>query len=241
MADRLQKILSRYGIASRREAEQLILAGRVRLNGEVVTELGTKADPISDRIEVDSNLILKETPQTQWLLLHKPVGFICTRRDPQGRNTVFDLLPLGCDRLYYVGRLDYNSSGALLLTNDGDTANRLTHPSHHIPKTYEVWVQGHPKRSDLEQWRHGLILDEKMTLPAEVKILAKQSQQTQLQIILKEGRNRQIRRIAEQLGYPVIALHRSAIASIYLGDLTSGHHRQLLPQEINFLVASGIR
>jgi pseudouridine synthase len=240
MADRLQKILSRHGVASRRGAEQLILAGRVKLNGVVVTELGTKADPECDRIEVDSKLILKESPQTQWVLLHKPVGFICTRHDPQGRKTVFDLLPPDCDRLYYVGRLDYNSSGALLLTNDGDVANQLSHPSHHIPKTYEVWVKGHPNQTDLQAWRQGVWLDDKLTLPAEVTILTTKSQQTQLKIVLREGRNRQIRRVAEQLGYPVIGLHRSAIASIVLGSLNSGKHRPLSPQEIEQLALTNI-
>ncbi|MEE3715980.1 pseudouridine synthase [Tumidithrix elongata RA019] len=241
MADRLQKILSRYGVASRREAEQLILAGRVKLNGAIVTELGTKADPTCDRIEVDNHLIVKETPQILWVLLYKPVGFICTRHDPQGRKTIFDLLPPTYDRLYYVGRLDYNSSGALLLTNDGDRANLLTHPRHHIPKTYEVWVKGQPSQSDLQQWRQGVLLDEKTTLPADVTVLAAQPQQTQLRIVLREGRNRQIRRVAEQLGYPVLALHRVAIASITLGDLRSGSHRLLKPCEIEKLALSHSR
>ncbi|CAN1212607.1 pseudouridine synthase [Tumidithrix helvetica PCC 7403] len=241
MTERLQKILSRYGVASRRGAEQLILAGRVKLNGAIVTELGTKADPESDRIEIDNHLIVKETPQILWVLLYKPIGFICTRHDPQDRKTVFDLLPPAYNRLYYVGRLDYNSSGALLLTNDGDRANLLAHPRHHIPKTYEVWVKGQPSQSDLQQWRQGILLDEKTTLPADVTVMTTQPQQTQLRIVLREGRNRQIRRVAEQLGYPVLALHRTAIASITLGDLRSGSHRLLKPCEIEKLAFSHSR
>jgi 16S rRNA pseudouridine516 synthase len=233
MTERLQKIIARFGIASRREAEKLILASRVRLNGEIVTELGIKADPQCDRIEVDGKLISQDQPPEKiYILLHKPVAVICTRCDPQGRKTVLDLLPQHYQHLYPVGRLDYNSSGALLLTNDGDFANCLTHPRHHIAKTYEVWVHGQPDRNTLQNWRNGVYLDGTLTLPCQVNVIDRLGDRTQLQIVLREGRNRQIRRIAEQLNCPVIALHRVAIADIQIHNLASSKYRHLSTQEI---------
>ncbi len=255
MIDRLQKILSRYGVASRRSAEQLILSGRVCLNGQVVTELGIKADPDCDRIAVDGKII-NHKPTLTYLLLHKPIGFICSRHDPQGRQTISQLLPSHYQHLYSVGRLDYDSSGALLLTNDGDFAHQLMHPRHHVPKTYEVIVQGCPSDRLLQQWRQGVLLENKMTLPAQVEVIQtlpqiglrnsrdfrnrnqqQQQQQTQLQIILQEGRNRQIRKVAASLGFPVIALHRVAIANIQLANLAPQSHRHLTIQELDQLQA----
>jgi pseudouridine synthase len=233
MAERLQKIISRFGIASRREAEQLILASRVRLNGTIVTELGVKADPASDRIEVNGKLINRApSPQKVYLLLNKPVAIMCTRHDPQGRRTVLDLLPSQYQHLYPVGRLDYNSSGALILTNDGDFANCLTHPRHHIAKTYEVWVRGQIARTELQSWQTGVELDGRLTLPCGVTVMARTSDRTQLQIVLQEGRNRQIRRVAEQLNHPVMALHRVGIAEISLGNLPMGKYRHLTRSEV---------
>jgi 16S rRNA pseudouridine516 synthase len=237
--ERLQKILASYGLASRRGAEELIRSGRVKLNGQTITELGTKANPDCDRITLDGkpvnykpNQILNYKPTLDYLLLHKPVGFICSRHDPQGRKTIQTLLPSQYHHLYSVGRLDYNSSGALLLTNDGDFANRLMHPSYHIAKVYEVIVQGYPSDHTLQQWRNGIDLDDKLTLPAQVLILAHQEYFTKLQITLNEGRNRQIRRVAEILGHPVLELHRVAIAKIHLANLAPQAYRHLSPEEI---------
>jgi 16S rRNA pseudouridine516 synthase len=240
MSDRLQKILSRHGIASRREAEQIILAGRVAVNGRTITELGTKADPERDRIEVDGKLLQTNAPEFLYLLLNKPTGVVSTCDDPQGRKTVLDLLPSQYQQVYPVGRLDYNSSGALLLTNDGNFANYLMHPRHHVAKTYEVWVKGIPKHHIIKQWQEGIMLDGKLTLPATVNILQieenkYQTPRTQLQIILSEGRNRQIRRVAENLGHPVLALHRVAIATITLTTLKLGAYRLLSDDEIKTL------
>lgn len=240
MPDRLQKILSRHGIASRREAEQMILAGRVAVNGNKVTELGTKADPESDRIEVDGNLLQTNAPKFVYLLLNKPIGVMSTCDDPQGRKTVLDILPSQYRHVYPVGRLDYNSSGALILTNNGDFANYLMHPRHHVPKTYEVWVKDIPSERIIKQWQDGVILDGKLTLPASVNIqqierCKYQTPRTQLQIVLSEGRNRQIRRVAEQLGHPVLSLHRVAIATISLETLKVGAYRLLIDQEIETL------
>jgi 16S rRNA pseudouridine516 synthase len=240
MPDRLQKILSRHGIASRREAEQMILAGRVAVNGNKVTELGTKADPESDRIEVDGKLLQTNAPKFVYLLLNKPIGVMSTCDDPQGRKTVLDILPSQYRHVYPVGRLDYNSSGALILTNNGDFANYLMHPRHHVPKTYEVWVKDIPSDRIIKQWQDGVILDGKLTLPASVNIqqierCKYQTPRTQLQIVLSEGRNRQIRRVAEQLGHPVLSLHRVAIATISLETLKVGAYRLLIDQEIETL------
>ena len=237
MPDRLQKILSRHGIASRREAEQMILAGRVAVNGNKVTELGTKADPESDRIEVDGKLLQTNAPKFVYLLLNKPIGVMSTCDDPQGRKTVLDILPSQYRHVYPVGRLDYNSSGALILTNNGAFANYLMHPRHHVPKTYEVWVKDIPSDRIIKQWQDGVILDGKLTLPASVNIqqierCKYQTPRTQLQIVLSEGRNRQIRRVAEQLGHPVLSLHRVAIATISLETLKVGAYRLLIDQEI---------
>lgn len=230
MTARLQKILSQWGIASRRQAEQLILAGRVRVNG-TVAELGQTAEPATDRIEVDGRLITIQTrPDPVYLLLNKPVGVISTCSDPQGRQTVLELLPpqlRSCEGIHPVGRLDVDSSGALLLTNDGDLTFRLTHPSHHISKTYMVWVEGQPTKTALADWRNGVDLDGQYTLPAQVTVVKYQHNRTLLQIVLAEGRNRQIRRVASQLGYSVLHLHRIEIGNISIdGDSLRGRLRQ---------------
>ncbi|NJL23574.1 MAG: rRNA pseudouridine synthase [Leptolyngbyaceae cyanobacterium SM1_3_5] len=237
MDERLQKILSQWGVASRRQAEQLIRDGRVRLNGNVA-ELGHKADPNCDRIEVDGRLIQPvDRPELQYLLLHKPANVVTTRDDPQKRRTVMDLLPasLRHNSLHPVGRLDADSTGALLLTNDGEVTFCLTHPRHSIAKTYQVWVEGHPTEVALKQWRQGVMLDDRQTRSAQVEVLRQTATQTFLKIILREGRNRQIRRVAEQLGHPVVSLHRVAIGAIELSDLSLGQVRPLRAAEVEYL------
>lgn len=243
MEERIQKILSEWGIASRRGAEAMILAGRVYCNGTVV-QLGQKADPETDAIEVDGKLIQpSDRPKLVYLLLHKPAGVVSTCYDPQGRITAMDLLSSELQNgqgIHPVGRLDVDSTGALLLTNDGKLTLSLTHPRHSIPKTYHVWVQNQPPESLLEQWRRGVILEGRKTRPAQVRVISRRTDQTCLEIILKEGRNRQIRRIAQQLGYPVIQLHRTAIGLIRLHPpgstlLPKGHYRHLRDFELRFL------
>jgi 23S rRNA pseudouridine2605 synthase len=242
MTQRLQKILSQWGIASRRQAEQMILAGRVRLNGTIV-ELGQTANPEIDQIEVDGRLIKPQSrPQLLYLLLNKPAGVVSTCDDPRNRTTVLDLLPpqlRAGQGLHPVGRLDADSTGALLLSNDGALTFLLTHPRHSIPKTYQVWVQGEPPESILQAWRRGVILSGRKTLPATVRVVKQHGSQTLLEVVLTEGRNRQIRRIAEQLGYPVQHLHRTAIGPISLQRpgklLLPGNYRQLEEFEIRFL------
>lgn len=243
MQERLQKILAQWGIASRRQAEEMIGLGRVRKNGAVV-QVGETADPENDTIEVDGKPLKPSyRPQLVYLLLNKPAGVVSSCYDPQGRPTVMDLLPSALrsgQGIHPVGRLDVDSTGALLLTNDGELTFGLTHPRHSIPKTYHVWVKGHPPKSMLQQWRHGMILEGRKTRPCEVNVISRRSSQTCLEIILQEGRNRQIRKIAAQLGYPVISLHRTAIGSIHLqppkeAQLPRGCYRHLKDVEIHLL------
>jgi 23S rRNA pseudouridine2605 synthase len=244
MRERVQKILAQWGVASRRQAEQMILEGRIRLNGEIA-QLGQSADPALDQLEVDGKQIRPASrPEPIYLLLNKPLGVVSTCHDPQHRRTVLDLLPVSLQQglgIHPVGRLDADSTGALLLTNDGELTFYLTHPRHHIPKTYRVWVEGYPSAAVLQQWQQGVMLDGQRTLPAQVKSLQRHpDQKTLLEIELCEGRNRQIRRVAELLGHPVLRLHRIAIGPIYLHPpkqpaLPSGSYRSLNDSEIHFL------
>ncbi len=241
--ERLQKILRSWGIASRRQAEAMILAGHVRVNG-VVAVLGQVADPISDQIEVNGKgLTPVQRPELIYLLLNKPRGMVSTCDDPQGRRTVLDCLPQRMKTgqgLHPVGRLDTDSTGALILTNDGALTFGLTHPKHQVPKTYEVHVEGYPCPETLNQWRQGVWLEGRKTMPAEVNVLQTFTHQTQLEIVMREGRNRQIRRIAQQLGHPVLRLHRTAIGEIHLQaprseTLSPGRYRPLTCFELTFL------
>lgn len=242
--ERLQKVLSQLGIASRRHAEQLITAGRVWVNDRVA-HLGQKVDPAIDRIAVDGAVVSPtERPELVYFLMNKPAGVVSTCDDPHAKRTVLDLLPAPFQQgqgIHPVGRLDAESTGALLLTNDGHLTFYLTHPRHHIPKTYQVWVRGNPSAQTLARWRQGVLLDDRDTLPADIRVLRQPSpQKTLLEVVLREGRNRQIRRVAEQLGHPVIHLHRTAIGEIQLRspgmpELQPGHYRSLSNFEICFL------
>lgn len=241
MVERVQKILARWGIASRRGAEELILAGRVRSNGTIV-QLGDKADPSVDRLEVDGKRIEPANrPESLYILINKPLGIVSTCHDPRNRPTVLDLLPESLRQdsgLHPVGRLDINTTGALLLTNDGELTLTLTHPRYHLPKTYQVWLDRCPDESDLQRWREGILLDGKKTLPARARLLETTEHRALVEVVLVEGRNRQIRRVANALGFNVLKLHRSAIGRIRLNSanpLPSGHYRFLSPGELNYL------
>jgi 23S rRNA pseudouridine2605 synthase len=243
MAERLQKILSQWGIASRREAEKMILSGRVRLNGTVV-HLGQKANPEQDQIEIDGIPVKTASrPKPIYLLLHKPAGVVSTCHDPRNRRTVLDLLPPELQEsqgIHPVGRLDAESTGALLLTNDGELTFHLTHPRHCVPKTYHVCLEGNIPEFAVQAWRSGIVLSGRKTLPAQVRVLEQRGSETLLEVILTEGRNRQIRRVAELLGYPVVHLHRIAIGPIQLKQpgkpsLPRGQYRPLEDFEIAFL------
>ena len=246
MRERLQKLLSQRGIASRRQSEKLILSGRVTVNGEVA-ELGQRADTTCDRVCVDGVEIGKP-PSHVYLLLHKPRGVVSTCHDPQGRQTVLDLLDAELQSgkgIHPVGRLDADSTGALLLTNDGELTHQLTHPSHQMPKVYQVWVEGIPSEHVLRQWRCGVALEGRKTLPATVTLMRSamrhRIQQSLLEVTLREGRNRQIRRVAEGLGHPVTALHRAKIGSLALGNLPRGRYRLLKNTEMAQLKGSPCR
>ena len=241
MAERVQKVLSQWGIASRRKAEQMIVAGRVQVNGKTA-RLGDRVDLAVDLLEVDNKVVRSvHRPQLIYLLLNKPVGVVSTCFDPQNRSTVIDLLPkeLAGKGIHPVGRLDLASSGALILTNDGEFTLGLTHPRYHLPKTYIVELNRSIVDKDLAWWRKGILLDGRKTLPAKVSLLSSDKTAKTIEIVLTEGRNRQIRRVARQLGYRVKKLHRIAIGSITLSldnlELTSGKYRHLKQKEINFL------
>ena len=237
-AERLQKVLSAAGVCSRRRGEELLRAGRVCLNG-AVAQLGDRGDPGRDRIELDGRPI-QARPVRLALLLHKPAGVLCSCYDPRGRSTVLDLLPPEWQQgqgLHPVGRLDAESRGALLLSNDGDLTLRLTHPRYGHRKTYRVWVRGVPDPRVLAQWRAGLPLDGQPSQTVMVQCLQSRGDATELELVMREGRNRQIRRTAELLGHPVLDLRRVAIGAVGLGALPEGRWRHLEPQEWEALVA----
>ena len=225
--ERLQKILSQAGVASRRASEKLMLEGRVSVNGTTVTELGTKADLTRDDIRVDGRRI-KAPEQHRYLLLNKPRGYVTTRSDPQKRATVLDLLQGVREYIYPVGRLDYDSEGLLILTNDGDLAARLTHPRHGIPRVYEARVLGEPDAHDVSRLAKGVTIDGRRTEPAEVVVLGP----GYLRVTVREGRNRQVRKMCDAIGHPVTELRRVAIGPIRDAKLKVGRWRDLTVQEV---------
>jgi len=232
--ERLQKLIAQAGIASRRAAEDLIRQGRVAVNGHVITELGAKADPFHDRIVVDGKP-LKPPAAPVVVLLHKPKGYVTTKSDPEGRPTVMDLLPKKYQHLHPVGRLDYDTAGALLLTNDGELTNRLTHPSHGVTKTYWARVQGHPTAATLQKLARGVKLEDGPTAPCQARLRVQTAHNALLEIVLREGRNRQVRRMLEAVGHPVRALRRVRFANFDLKGLLPGDFRELLPGEVRHL------
>ncbi|MBI2833065.1 MAG: rRNA pseudouridine synthase [Acidobacteria bacterium] len=238
---RLQKILSAAGVASRRGAEELIRQGRVSVNGVTVGELGTRADPDRDDIRVDGRRITTGS-RRRYVLLNKPRGYVTTRRDPQGRPTVMDLLQGVREYLYPVGRLDSDSEGLLLLTNDGDLAARLTHPRHEVERTYHAIVRGVPDRRALDRLARGIVLDGRRTAPALVRLLEKFGHRANagavLSITIREGRHRQVRRMCEAVGHPVRRLRRVRIGPIQDEYLQPGQWRDLKPGEIARLKAT---
>ena len=232
--ERLQKFLSRAGVASRRAAEEMMLAGRVSVNGEVVTGLGTKIVAGADEIRVDGRVV--QPPQELvYLMLNKPAGVMTTLDDPQGRPTVAGFVPEGAPRLFPVGRLDYATTGLLLLTNDGELAHALMHPRHHVSKLYRVEVDGVPNQADLRQLRDGVELDDGLTAPAEVRLLEKRPRRAVVEITLREGRKRQVRRMFSAVGHPVRSLMRIAYGPLPLGTLAEGSVRELGGEEVRAL------
>ncbi len=240
MAERLQKILSAAGVASRRTAETLIAQGRVTVNGRTVTELGTKASLEDDDIRVDGRRV-KGAQRRRYILLYKPRGYITSRSDPEQRPTVIDLLVRGGVReyVYPVGRLDYDSEGLLVLTSDGELAALLTHPRHGIEREYEVRVRGVPDQHDLDRLSRGISLEGRRTAPAAVELTkvieAENGQQALLSFVIREGRNRQVRNMCDAIGHPVVRLSRKRIGPITDQHIRPGEFRDLTPREVALL------
>ncbi len=233
MEERLQKILAQAGYGSRRACEELIKAGRVSVNGEIAS-LGSKADPKRDRIRVDRQPV-KEREKLKYIALYKPRGVLSAVTSPDSRPTVRSLVPVP-GALYPVGRLDVDSEGLILLTNDGELANKLTHPRYEHEKEYRVLVARHPDPEQLATWRRGVVLEDgRRTAPAVVRIEATKGKGAWLRIVMQEGRKRQIREIGSLLGLPVVKIIRVRIGNLHLGLLKSGQWRELTAQEVDAL------
>jgi 23S rRNA pseudouridine2605 synthase len=239
--ERLQKILSGAGVVSRRAAEGLIVQGRVAVNGTPIMDLGSKADPQTDTISVDGKKIKTAVP-LRYVLVNKPTGMVTTRFDPERRRTVLELIPRDLGYLYPVGRLDYDSEGLLLLTNDGELAARLMHPRHEVPKVYRARVRGVPDGAAIERLSRGIPLDGHRTAPASVRVLKRldtpRGSDSIVDMTLREGRNRQVRRMLEAVGHPVVTLSRVQFGPLRDPGLKVGHSRELTPREIKALQES---
>lgn len=234
MEQRLQKFLAEAGIASRRKAEELIKAGSVQVNGIVVKELGTKIDPQKDQVMFKNKKVVLNTKPV-YLMVHKPEGFVTTVKDQFDRPTVLDLVKGVSERVFPVGRLDYDTSGLLLLTNDGDLTYRLTHPSHAVPKTYEAKLFGTPTDMDCIQFQRGVMVDGIKTQPAKLTVVEKGEKYAIVHIVITEGRNRQVRKMCEAIKHPVAQLKRIATGDLTLGSLKKGEYRHLTDKEVAYL------
>ena len=236
MEERLQKYLAECGIASRRKCEEYILQGKIQVNGKIITELGVKVNPEKDKITFEGKNV-KQEERKVYILLNKPIGYVTTSDEQFGRDKVLDLVKVR-ERVVPVGRLDMYTSGALILTNDGDFVYKVTHPKHEITKTYTVTVKGIIKNEEVEQLRKGVKIDDYTTRPAKVKILKTDEEKdiSRLEITIHEGKNRQVRRMCESIGRKVIALHRSKIGNIGVKDIELGKWRYLKDFEVNTLI-----
>ena len=236
MEERLQKYLAECGVASRRKCEELILQGKVKVNNQIVTELGVKVNPEKDIVKFEDKEV-KPTSKMVYILLNKPIGYVTTADDQFGRDTVLDLVKVK-ERIVPVGRLDMYTSGALILTNDGDFVYKVTHPKNEIEKTYPVTVKGIIKNEEVEQLRNGVKIDDYITKPAKVKILKTDIEKniSRLEIVIHEGKNRQVRKMCESVGRKVLALHRSKIGKIGVKDIELGKWRYLKDREIQELL-----
>lgn len=235
MKERLQKILSHAGVCSRRKAEELILAGQVKVNGQVVKELGSEADPVKDRIEAMGTLVKPE--KKKYFLFYKPDNVITSVSDPQGRRTVMDYFRTVRERIFPVGRLDYHSEGLLIMTNDGDLDYILTHPSHEVTKTYEVAVRGRYSPKLADKMSRGVRIDTGITAPCEIEVLGydKEKNKTKVKMVLHEGKNREIRKMMAAYHYPVFGLVRTGYAFLTPEGLSRGMSRRLTSEEVRKL------
>lgn len=231
---RLQKYIADCGVASRRKAEELILHNKVMVNKTVINQLGYKVHPENDIVSIDGKIIKPESKKV-YIMLNKPIGYVTTVKDQFNRPTVIDLLIDIEYRVFPVGRLDYDTSGLLLLTNDGDLANKIMHPRYKIDKAYIANVSGYPTEKELEKLRSGIKIDNYYTSPANVKILKMSNNSTSIHITIHEGKNRQVRKMFEAIGYKVVKLNRIALGNIKLNGLKEGHWRYLSSEEVNYL------
>lgn len=231
--ERLQKYIAGCGVTSRRKAEELILGGKVKVNGLTVTELGAKIDPDKDVVTLDGNII-KNINDFVYIKLYKPIGYVTTVKDQFGRKAVLDLINIK-ERIYPIGRLDFNTSGLLLLTNDGELANKLMHPKYHIYKTYVAVVQGHISEEGLQRLRTGVYIEDYKTSPANVKLVQFKNNKSTVQISIYEGKNRQVRKMMDAVDHPVLSLKRISFGDIGLSNLKPGEWTYLSNEEINFL------
>jgi 23S rRNA pseudouridine2605 synthase len=231
---RVSKILAQAGLASRRGAEALLEAGRVTINGVVRREPGAQADPATDTIALDGRPVGAREAHA-YVLLHKPPGYVTSLRDPEGRRVVTDLVPAGMPRVFPVGRLDYDAEGLLLLTNDGDLANRLLHPRYEIPRVYEAEVERHVGPRDLDRWRRGVTLPDGPAVPSAIRILSHGKASTWLSVTFREGRYREVKRYCKALGHPVMRLRRVQFGPLHLGTLPLGRTRALTAGELERL------
>lgn len=239
MADnslRLQKFLSECGVASRRKSEELISMGKVKVNGRIA-QIGDKINPKRDTVTVNGKKVVS-SKNKYYIMLHKPRGFVTTLSDEMDRRCVADLVKDIPERIYPVGRLDKDSEGLLLMTNDGEFANAMMHPKHHVPKTYRVTVRQNVTETMVDQLAVGIVIEGRKTAPADVRVLLKEDNRTVLEIILYEGRNREIRKMCESLGLDVIRLKRTQFGSVKLGMLAQGKYRDLTPEEVHKLMTS---
>lgn len=231
---RLQKYIADCGVASRRKAEELIKQGRVKVNGTVVTEMGTKVGD-ADLVEVDGKGIKPENKKV-YILLNKPAGYVTTAKDQFGRPTVLDLLKGVRERVFPVGRLDYETTGLLILTNDGDFTYKMTHPKHEIEKTYVATIEGVPTNEEISRFEKGLMIDNYITAPAKLKILSQNNRNCVVEVTIHEGKNRQVRKMCETIGHPVLTLKRISLGKLSLGNLAEGSWRELSQQEVKSLL-----
>ena len=232
---RINKYLAGCGVSGRRGADKLVSEGKVKVNGKVVTELGYDVDMYNDSVTVEGRRV-KYKNRDYYIMLHKPKGYVCTAKDEFGRKTVMELIDINA-RLFTVGRLDYDTEGLLLLTTNGDVAQKLTHPKSEIPKTYVAKIEGGITEAELEKQRHGVIIDGKKTAKSKAQVTETDEKFTKVEIIITEGRNRQVRKMLESVGKTVVFLKRTAEGEIRLGGLSRGKYRFLNDKEINYLLS----
>lgn len=235
---RLQKYMALAGVASRRKSEEIILNGHVKVNNKIVTKLGTKVDPKKDKVMVKNKLVKIET-NSIYIMVNKPLGYLSTVKDEKDRKTVIDLIEGVEERIYPVGRLDADTTGLLLLTNDGGLTYKITHPSNNVVKKYIAIVEGTPNKRELMQLRQGVFIDGRKTAPAKIKILKRFDNDSIIEVQIREGRNRQVKKMFEKTNHPVKKLKRVAIGDINMGNLDIGNYRFLSDEEVDYLNSLG--